>query len=146
MTPKAKQQLDEFYLPLLVMQARGKRVFRMFLSLLGRSYVFGGSRLSEEQMGMWAFWTENAFLPMNDQMVDLILKAQERNLIVGQMPNSFHELIHYQQRFASAHEKWVRRGGEYQHPGNFPANLERDVIDSIGQLSLESGWVPKLLT
>ena len=145
--PTAKQQLDEFYLPLLVMQERGKRVFRMFLTLLGRSYVFMyNDTLPEREMNLWAFWAENAFLPMNDQMVDLILKAQERNLIVGQIPDSFHEFIHYQQRFAAAHERWVRDGGQYQHPGNFPDGFEQDVLDKIGQLALETGWLPKMLT
>jgi hypothetical protein len=147
MMPTAKQQLNELYLPLLMMQARGKRVFRMFLTLLKRTYVFGSGQLPQNEMNLWVQWTEHVFLPMNDQMVDLILKGQENGLAIGgQMPNSFHELIHYQQRYAAAHSRWVREGGQYQHPGNFPDGLERDILDAIGRLALETGWLPKMLT
>jgi hypothetical protein len=144
LTPQARRQLDELYIPLMLMNARGKRVFRMFLSLLGRNYVFGSGRLPEQEMNLWAYWAEYAFIPMNAQIALLIYN--KRDLIQGKMPDSFRRFMEYHFEFKSAHYRWKDEGGEYQHPGNFPADFEQDVLDAIGQLSLETGWLPKFLT
>lgn len=145
MTPRAKQQLNELYIPLLLMQARGKTVFRMFLAVLGRSFVFMyRTGLPENEMNLWAFWSENAFIPMNEQMVNLI--ESKRDLIDGEMPYSFQRLISHHRDYKAEYERWASKGGEYNHPSNFPAEFGEDVMSKIGQLSLESEWVPKFLT
>lgn len=144
MTPRAKQQLDELYIPLMLMNARGKRVFCMFLSLLGRGYVFGSGQLPEQEMSLWAHWAEHAFIPMNAQIAGLL--HTKRDLIQGKMPDSFRRFMQYHFDFKTEHYRWRTEGGAYQHPGNFPEDFERDVISALGQLSLETGWLPKFLT
>jgi hypothetical protein len=144
---RAEQQLTELYLPLLVLQRRGQKVFHMLLATLGRTYVFAGytEQLPDREMALWNFWLENAFIPMNDQMLDVIKRAEEENLFDGDMPYSFKHLFQYQELLKQAHDRWVA-GEKYQHPGNFPDDLESDILDAIGGLSLETSWVPKFLT
>lgn len=141
-----ERQLNELYLPLLMMQSRGKMVFRMFLQILGRHYVFGTHKLPDEEMTLWTYWSEHAFIPMNEQIADTIQNGIEENLFVGAIPASFHRFMGYHKRFKQTYSEWKRDGGEYQHPGNFPADFEEDILRSISRLSLETGWLPKFLT
>lgn len=145
MTPRAKQQLNELYIPLLLMQARGRTVFRMFLAVLGRSFVFMyRTALPEKEMNLWAFWSENAFIPMNEQMANLI--EMKRDLIDGDLPQSFQRFLNHHRDYKAEYQRWKEQGGDYNHPSNFPSDFGDDVMEKIGQLSLESEWVPKFLT
>lgn len=142
---RTEEQLEELYLPLLLMQVRGKKVFRLFLSLLGRTYVFPAYRnLPDGEMALWAYWADNAFIPMNQEIATLI--QSKIDLIDGKMPSSFRRFIAYHQAFKAEQERWIREGGEYRHPGNFPGDFESEILDRIGQLSLAVGWAPKFLT
>lgn len=142
---RSEKQLEELYLPLLLMQARGKKVFRLLLSMLGRTHVFHAYRsLPDGEMALWAYWADNAFIPMNEEIASLI--ESKIDLIDGRMPPSFRRFIAYHQAFKAEQERWIREGGEYRHPGNFPSDFEAEIVDRIGQLSLAVGWVPKFLT
>jgi len=142
---RAERQLIELYLPLSLMQARGKRAFQMFAALIGRTNgIFDGRPLSKRELSLWVRWVEEVFIPMNDQMVRLITDKAE--LIDLPVPSCFFHLVGHNTALKQELERLLMQGGEWNHPRNFPSGFEKHVMDEVGRLSVEIEWLEKLPT
>jgi hypothetical protein len=120
------ESLAELYIPLHLRLLQSKGLFLAFLQRLGRSYVFSGPKtmLPEQEMAMWARWAGEAFIPANGAIAELI---QSKQRVLRPIPHSFTRFLAYHKSFRDEFERWVREGGEYRHPGNFPQEFEEDV-------------------
>jgi hypothetical protein len=139
---REQRQLNDLYIPLLVMQQRGKAMFNVLTSLLGRPYVFVyGTQLSTDDMLLWKTWTSKAFLPMNAEIAGLL--ENKKDLFDDEMPQSFRRFLSYNEAYKAEFERWEKEGGDYRHPGNFPGDFEEDVLREIRRLAM-GGWLRKL--
>jgi hypothetical protein len=140
---RAERQLIELYLPLSIMQARGKKALQMFASLIGRSgFIFGGKPLNGKETSLWVRWVEEVFIPMNSEMISLL--NSKTDLIETPVPRSFYSLIDHNYYLKRELQRWKDEGVEWRHPGNFPVDIEKDIMNEIGRLSVEIGWLEKL--
>lgn len=141
---RTERQLIELYLPLSLMHARGKRAFQMFVALIGRTKgVFDGRPLSPREMDLWVRWVEEVFIPMNSQMVNLMVEKIE---LLDRVPRSFVMLKAHNEALTQELYRWKADGGEWRHPSNFPTEIETHIQNEVGRLSVEIEWLEKLTT
>jgi len=141
---RAERKLIELYLPLSIMQARGKRTLQMFVSLIGRTKgVFDGRPLNARELSLWVRWVEEVFIPMNTQMVQLIVDKLE---LLDAVPRSFVILKVHNEALKQELERWKNEGGAWHHPSNFPTDIETHIMNEVGRLSVEIEWLEKLPT
>jgi hypothetical protein len=141
---REERQLIELYLPLSIMQARGKRAFQIFAALVGKTKgIFDGTPLTARQLDLWVRWVEEVFIPMNTQMIQHIVAKLE---LLDRVPRCFVLLKAHNEDLKQELERWKAEGGAWRHPNNFPVEVEKHIMDEVGRLSVEIEWLEKLPT
>lgn len=122
--------LDEVLIPLMFMLVRGREAFARFQKQLNMSdsrlAVFDGGPLASTELVLWARWSNDIFIPQNNEMLRLLF--EKIGIIGNPMPSSFYDFIKYQRAYEGAMSHWIMTGEPYNHPGNFPSQFERDVV------------------
>lgn len=130
------QQLEELYGPLAFLIIEGQQIFSDLLDSLGRRHVFDGDRpLPPDELQTWMFWLENAFLPSNRQIRDLL--RSKTHLIEGaRMPDSFARFLEHYSSWEIRHLRWTMEQVDYSwHSGvNWPDEFSAEVLATFRRL------------
>lgn len=134
--PRAERQLEELYRPLLALVLESRASVEGFLKELGRDYIHppGGAELQGEEREKWLKKAEGDLMPRNERMCALI--RGKKDLVEGEMPSSWTDLLAHQDAWRAAHEKWKKDGVPYglKAPAPWPRSLERDLRADIAKL------------
>ena len=131
-----ERQLEELYGPLSFLIHEGRRTFEDLLDTLGRPNVFTeGEELPEDELQTWMFWAENAFLPKNQRIKELLMT--KTHLIEGGcFPESHIEFLDHHNSWMINHERWKKMQVRYSWHSkiNWPEQFEIDVFGTFGDL------------
>jgi hypothetical protein len=131
-----ERQLEELYGPLTFYIREGRREFLDLLDNLGRDYVFPKhDHLPDDELKMWLFWAENAFIPRNQKIQQLLMK--NTHLIDGSdFPDSYIDFLDHHNSWEINHLLWKNEGVPYSWRSkiNWPESFERDILCSFAKL------------
>jgi hypothetical protein len=122
-----QRQIEELYSPLLGLIQYSHLVYevakRKIPSLRGDR-----RNITEEEVGVWRYFAETYFLPLNRQIAELI-RAKIYLIASDEMPSSFLRFFEHQAQFACLYKLWKDLSVEsHDIPGiGWPASFENDV-------------------
>jgi len=131
-----ERQLEELYGPLVFLIYEGRRTFEDLLQTLGRTYVFRESEsLPPNELKTWIFWAENALLPRNDRIKQLLM-AKTHLIEGGVFPPSYVAFLDHHNSWVVNHERWKKEQVPYSWHSriNWPETFESEVIGTFQYL------------
>ncbi len=129
-------QLEKLYGPLAFLVIEGQQEFRDLLENLGRPYVFErGEPLPQDELAVWLFWAEHAFLARNETIKNLLM-ANTHLMVGSQLPNSYRAFLDHHNSWRINHLRWKEQQVSYSFHSkiNWPSEFETDVLLTFEEL------------
>jgi hypothetical protein len=129
-------QLSQLYGPMMFCLQENDRAFSELLTELGRPYVFGpDGEISDADLKLWLFWSDNVFLPNHAVICDLL--RTKAHLIEGRdVPDSYRRFLEYYYSWKVYHERWRLTATPYRWHArdNWPVEFSVDVQQAFTML------------
>jgi hypothetical protein len=100
---RINRQLGEFYGPLYALNEASNRAWKEFLGEIGAS---SGIFFSDESVATWRLWMVNVFLPLNRQMMDIVVGRADL-LIEKEFPQCLQDLCAHIICYEPIIEHWM---------------------------------------
>lgn len=133
-----QRQLEELYGPLVFLVLEGRRSYNDLLEALGRNFVFFENKpLSEKDLEIWLFWTENDFFPRNEK-IKYIIEGKTHLIDNEKVPESWLAFLNHHNSWKIGHLRWEKMGNKYDWHSkvNWPIEFEDDVIKTFNAIKL----------
>jgi hypothetical protein len=129
------EQLKHLYGPLFSMSHASESAWETFRGKYrpGGAFFDVANPPSQAELDEWVRWMRVVFTPMNETMVSVIV--EHADLIEGDMPTSFLELIAHVEGYKVMLDKWGQGDfSEYASPVNFPKAFNAEVNKTFALL------------
>ena len=131
-----ERQLEELYGPLALLVIEGRRTIQDLRDAVGREHIFKGEPpLSEDERAAWLFWSDNDFIPRNEQIKSLL--AAKTHLIESpSIPASFVAFLDHHNSWIVNHRRWQLEKVPYSWHSKiaWPKEFEADVLEAFERL------------
>ena len=133
-------QLRNLYGPIFSLQRKSKAYFNTLLDKFGRNILIPPEGLSEEEIVLLNHYTEEYFLPVNKEILNII-EDNAHLFPAEEYPKSFKFFIDYTCKWESMYYS-NKKSKKYEYippPNNYPKSFEKEIKNKMSYLK-ERQW------